>query len=144
MEREGHSPHRVRSLLDGGSVLEVRARAGLREISARAAPVRATRAGPRLPRMKNSLAALVIALGLTGSSCLGTDNLYHSIKNWNANLSEQHWISEIVYIGLWIVPVYPIALTGDVLIFNTISYWTGKDTIKDPGPFPGFSRKSGS
>jgi hypothetical protein len=32
-------------------------------------------------------------------------------------------------------------LMGDVLVFNTIDYWTGKDTIKAPGEFPGFSSK---
>ena len=95
----------------------------------------------RLPRMKKSFVALVLALGLTGTSCLGTDNLYHSVKNWNAGLSDQDWLNEIVFIGMWIIPVYPITLAGDVLIFNTVAYWGGDNPIKDPGAFPGFTRK---
>jgi len=91
--------------------------------------------------MKKTLAALVLGLSLSTSGCLGADHLYNSIKNWNAELSEQDWINEIVFIGLSIVPVYMLALTGDVLIFNTIDYWTGNDTIKDPGAFPGFTVK---
>jgi hypothetical protein len=40
-----------------------------------------------------------------------------------------------------IIPIYPLALTGDVLIFNTIGYWSGGDyLVKDPGAFPGFAR----
>jgi hypothetical protein len=45
-----------------------------------------------------------------------------------------------VYLGFWIIPVYPIALIGDGLIFNPIRYWSGEATINDPGPFHGFER----
>jgi hypothetical protein len=91
--------------------------------------------------MKKALLASVLALGLVGSSCLGPDNLYGQVKNWNAGLSEQDWLDEIVFLGLWIIPVYPIALLGDVVIFNTWGYWTGDNPISDPGPFEGFARK---
>lgn len=90
--------------------------------------------------MRKTLCASLLALGLMTSSCLGPDNLYGSIKNWNAGLSEQDWVNELVFIGLVIIPVYPFALLGDVVIFNTITYWTGDETIKDPGEFPGFTR----
>jgi hypothetical protein len=91
--------------------------------------------------MKKTLLASLLTLGLFGSSCLGPDNLYHSVKNWNADISEQDFINEAVFIGLNIIPVYGFALLGDVIIFNTVTYWSGEDTIKDPGPFPGFSSK---
>lgn len=90
--------------------------------------------------MKKTFLASVLTLGLFSSSCLGPDNLYRGVKNWNADLSEQDWINEAVFIGFWIIPVYQISLLGDVLIFNTVSYWTGEDAIKDPGPFPGFKK----
>ena len=90
--------------------------------------------------MKKALLASVLALGLT-SGCLGPDNLYSSIRNWNADLSDSDWVNELVYLGFMIVPVYPVALLGDQLIFNTITYWSGDDTIKNPGKFPGFTRK---
>ena len=91
--------------------------------------------------MKKLLLPLALSIALGTSSCLGPDNLYGSIKNWNAGLSEQDWVNELVFLGLVIIPVYPLALTGDVLIFNTITYWSGKDTIKNPGEFPGFMRE---
>ena len=91
-------------------------------------------------KVKKALVAGILTLGLA-SSCLGPDNAYGSIKNWNAGLSEQDWINELVFIGLNIIPVYPLALIGDVLIFNTIGYWTGDPVINDPGAFKGFTRK---
>ena len=90
--------------------------------------------------MKKALIACALAFGLT-TSCLGPDNLYHSVKNWNAELSDMDWVNELVFLGMTIIPVYGIALFADVLVFNTVTYWTGNDTISNPGEFPGFSAK---
>jgi len=92
-------------------------------------------------KLKKALAVGILALGLGSSSCLGPDNAFKSIRNWNAGLSDQDWVNEVVFLGLTIIPVYGIALFGDVVIFNTIGYWTGDNPISDPGPFKGFSAK---
>lgn len=92
-------------------------------------------------KLKKALAAGVLALGLGSSSCLGPDNAYNSIKNWNAGLSDQDWVNETVFLGMLIIPVYGFAQLADILIFNTIGYWSGNNTISDPGPFKGFSSK---
>jgi hypothetical protein len=47
-------------------------------------------------------------------------------------MSDMDWLNEIVFLGLWIIPVYPITLLGDVVIFNTWGYWTGNNPISDP------------
>ena len=91
--------------------------------------------------MKKSLIAGALLLGLAGSSCLGPDNLYRSVKHWNAGLSDKDWINETVFIGMLIVPVYQIAMLGDLVIFNTVSYWSADSAIKDPGEFPPFHKK---
>jgi hypothetical protein len=90
--------------------------------------------------MKKTLSALVLSVGLLSSSCLGPDHLYNSVKNWNAGLSEQDWVNELVYIGLHIIPVYGVCLVGDILVCNTVGYWSGNNLVKDPGPFPGFQK----
>ncbi len=99
--------------------------------------------GPRSQpmKLKQALLAGILALGLGTSGCLGPDHAYASIKQWNADLSDQDWINEIVYLGLNIIPVYPIALLADVVVFNTIGYWSGENPINDPGPFTGFTRE---
>lgn len=89
--------------------------------------------------MKKTLIAALLALGLAGSSCLGPDRLYNSVKNWNAEVSEQDWVNEAVFLGLHFVLVYPFALVGDIVIFNTVAYWHDENLIRDPGPFPGFT-----
>jgi hypothetical protein len=86
--------------------------------------------------MKKHALALVLALALPCSGCLGPDNAHNSIRNWNANATEHDWLNEVIFIGLTVVPVYGLAYLGDILIFNTIDYWSGDNPIEDPGPFP--------
>jgi len=88
--------------------------------------------------VKKALIASLLALGLASSSCLGPDRLYNSAKNWNAEVSEQHWVNEVVFLGMTYAFVYPAALILDVLLFNTVAYWHDENLINDPGPFPGF------
>ena len=91
--------------------------------------------------MKKTLLAAALALGLSTSSCLGPDHLYDGIKNWNATVTEKDWVNELIFVGMQIIPVYSFALLGDVLIFNTIHYWSGDNPIDAPGEFPGFTKK---
>jgi len=91
--------------------------------------------------MKKAFLSLALALGILTTSCLGPDNAYHSVKNWNANLSDTDVVNEVVFLAMVIIPVYGIVLLGDYVIFNTITYWSGENTINDPGAFPGFTSK---
>ena len=87
--------------------------------------------------MKLKLAGLLACIGLLTPSCLGPNNAFRSVHNWNAEVSDQDAVNEIIFIAMVIVPVYGVALLGDYLIFNTIEYWSGDNPINDPGPFPG-------
>ena len=84
--------------------------------------------------MKKILAAAVLTLGASG--CLGPNNMFDSLNIWNAEVVEQDWLVEVIFIGMYIIPVYPIALLGDVIVINTVDYWSGENPIDDPGPFP--------
>lgn len=92
-------------------------------------------------KLKHTFVAAVLALSLTGSSCLGPDHTYGQVKQWNATLAQQDWVNEVIFLALHVIPVYPIALAADVIVFNTIQYWSGDNPINDPGPFKGFSSK---
>ena len=89
--------------------------------------------------MKKALLASLMAVGVSSTSCLGPDNAYNSIKNWNAEVSDQDWLNEVVFLGFTIIPVYGIALFVDHVVLNTVNYWTGDNPVNDPGPFPGFT-----
>lgn len=93
-------------------------------------------------KIQKRLLATLLLLGFGTTSCLGPDNLYNSVKNWNADISDKDWVNEVVFLGLVIVPVYQIALLGDLVIFNTVEYWSSDNLIKDPAEFPGFRREA--
>lgn len=84
--------------------------------------------------MKKLIAAAALTFGATG--CLGPNAMYNSLANWNAEVSEQDWVNELLFLGMTVIPVYPIALWGDIIVVNTIDYWSGENPIGDPGPFP--------
>lgn len=84
--------------------------------------------------MNRTALALLLALALPCSGCLGPNNAANSIRNWNAHATEHDWLNEVIFVAF--TPVYGLAYLGDILIFNTIDYWSGKNPIDEPGPFP--------
>ncbi len=85
---------------------------------------------------KKSVLAVALATSLLGSSCLGSFPAFNNLRNWNAEVVEADWLAEIIFLGLNIIPVYPIASLGDILIFNTIEYWGGDTPFGEPDAFP--------
>ena len=86
--------------------------------------------------MRKLFTTLAAVATLSFAGCLGPDNAYNSLKNWNAEVTESDAVAEIIYIAMNIIPVYGIVLLGDIVIFNTIDYWTGDNPIGEAGPFP--------
>jgi len=86
--------------------------------------------------MKKLALAGILSLTLLSAGCLGPNNLHDSIRNWNAEASEEDWVKEAIFLVL--TPVYGVAYLSDLLIFNTVNYWSGKNPIGEPGSFPGF------
>lgn len=84
--------------------------------------------------MKKMIAAAALTLGATG--CLGPNHAYNGLTNWNAEVSDQDWVNELLYLGMTIIPIYAITLAADGLVINTIDYWSGENPMKAPGPFP--------
>ena len=80
--------------------------------------------------MKKALVAAVLSLGLF-SACLGPDKLYNKLHDWNKEATENRWANEGIYVVLLVVPVYGIAWLADVVVLNSIEWWTGKNPMDD-------------
>lgn len=89
--------------------------------------------------MKNSITKLcataALALGLTTTSCIGPNHAYNSLGSWNSTVSENKFLNELVFIGMHVVPAYPLCFAGDLIIFNSIEFWSGNNPIPTPGDF---------
>lgn len=76
--------------------------------------------------------ALVIALtgGFLTSSCIGSFGLTKKILAWNKQVGNKV-VNELVFIGFLIVPVYLVGVTADMLILNSIEFWSGSNPVND-------------
>lgn len=76
----------------------------------------------------------VIVLLLAGSmavmsvGCFGSFELTKKVYKWNDSMSGK-WVKELVFLVLNIVPVYDVAATIDVVILNTIEFWSGENPM---------------
>lgn len=84
--------------------------------------------------MKKTLTALA-ATALLGASCVGPYNAFNSVSSWNSRATDNKFLNELIYIGLYIVPVYQLAAFGDAVIFNSIEFWGGENPISKPQEF---------
>ena len=77
-------------------------------------------------------ATFALAFCLTTTSCIGPNNAFNSVATWNSKLSDSKFVNELAFLGLNIIPVYPLCLVGDYLIFNSVEFWSGKNWIDKP------------
>lgn len=74
------------------------------------------------------VATLITTMALMSVGCYGSFNLTKKVYNWNGTM-EGKWVKEIVFLGLVIIPVYPIAGAVDIYILNLIEFWTGNNPM---------------
>jgi hypothetical protein len=77
---------------------------------------------------KTLIAVLVLSTSLLCSSCIGSFKLWGGLKEWNQGIGNK-FVNELVFIALHIVPVYEVAYFADVVVLNTIEFWTGSSPI---------------
>lgn len=74
--------------------------------------------------------ALAAALSTTATACYGSYSAFHAVHKWNGEASGDKWARSAIHLGLWIVPVYPLAIIGDFLVFNTVEHFTDEPVFK--------------
>lgn len=79
--------------------------------------------------MKKSLLCLAMAASILSTSCLGSYSAFNGLREWNSEVSDSKFVNNLLFWGLWIVPVYEIFIFGDTLIFNTIEFWSGSNPL---------------
>lgn len=71
---------------------------------------------------------LTVAASLTFSSCIGSFALTNKVLSWNKQVGSK-FVNELVFIGLWILPVYELSAMADVLVINSIEFWSGSNPV---------------
>lgn len=71
---------------------------------------------------------LTVASSLTLTSCIGNFNLTKKMLTWNESVSNK-FVNELIFFGFWILPVYEVCALADVLVLNSIEFWSGNNPV---------------
>lgn len=75
-----------------------------------------------------SVCAILLASSMLFSSCIGSFALSNKVLAWNQQISNK-FVNELVFIGFWILPVYEITALADVLVINSVEFWSGSNPM---------------
>lgn len=82
--------------------------------------------------MKRKYTTVAIALLLCGSmlgtSCIGSFKLSNKLLSWNKQVGNK-FVNELVFVAFWILPVYEVSGLADLLVLNSIEFWSGKNPV---------------
>lgn len=84
--------------------------------------------------MKKTFTKSVIAVtvgALTLSSCIGSFGLTNSVLSWNKRATGNKFVNELIFI--LISPAYAVCSVADLLVLNSIEFWTGEKVIGQVG-----------
>lgn len=83
-----------------------------------------------MKKIKISVAALLFAGStLLMSSCIGSFSLTKSVMDWNKSVGHK-FVNEIVFVAFWILPVYEVTAIADLLVLNSIEFWSGENPME--------------
>ena len=77
-------------------------------------------------KKKHLIVATVVALSasMMMQSCIGSFALFNKVKNWNEHVGDK-FVNEIVFVAMWVLPVYELCFVADLFILNSIEFWSG-------------------
>ncbi len=79
--------------------------------------------------MKKTIICLSLASTILFTSCIGSFSAFNGLRDWNENVTDNQFGNEVIFLALWILPVYGLATLGDLLVFNAIEFWGGDNPI---------------
>ena len=64
---------------------------------------------------------------ITMSSCVGSFALFNKLARWNKHATKSKFLNEIIFIA--ISPAYVFCGAADMLVVNSIEFWSGKNPV---------------
>lgn len=79
------------------------------------------------------MATIMLCGSFFFTSCVGSFKLHRKLVSWNQNVTENKFINELIFIALHIVPAYELCYLADVVVLNSIEFWTGNNLVSNVG-----------
>ncbi|MDE5653553.1 MAG: DUF3332 domain-containing protein [Muribaculaceae bacterium] len=70
----------------------------------------------------------MVLSSMTLSSCIGSFRLTNSVLKWNNQVGSK-FLNELVFFAFWVLPVYEVTALADVLVLNSIEFWSGRNPL---------------
>lgn len=84
--------------------------------------------------MKKKFVTVGVVAALCGSmcltSCIGSFQLTNKLLSWNRSIAD-NWVNELVFVVFWVLPVYEVAGLADILVLNSIEFWSGENPVAE-------------
>jgi hypothetical protein len=84
--------------------------------------------------MRTRFIALTMALAMAASmstACIGNFALVGKVRKFNLDFNPGRWERELLFFAFYVIPVYPFSGMIDLLIINSIEFWTGTNPISE-------------
>lgn len=82
--------------------------------------------------MRKKYLSVALVLSLTASmlctSCIGSFSLTNKLLSWNRTIDNK-FVNELVFFAFWLVPVYEVSAIADLLVLNSIEFWSGENPV---------------
>ena len=85
-----------------------------------------------MKKSKTFLIATILGCSLLFNSCIGSFGLFNRLNTWNQSIGNK-FVNELVLLAFNIVPVYGVAYLADVLVINSIEFWSGSNPMANVG-----------
>lgn len=83
-------------------------------------------------KTKIKVACALLGGSMLLSSCIGSFGLWNQVKDWNQGIGNK-FVNEIVFLAFHIVPVYEVAYLADIVVLNSIEFWSGSNPLAQAG-----------
>ncbi|MDE6577887.1 MAG: DUF3332 domain-containing protein, partial [Muribaculaceae bacterium] len=82
-----------------------------------------------MKKIKLSVGVLIaMAALLPMQSCIGSFALTNRVLSWNKQVGSK-FVNELVFFAFWVLPVYEVTSAADLIILNSIEFWSGNNPV---------------
>lgn len=82
-----------------------------------------------MKKYKIAVAAILLAVAsMTFTSCVGSFAMTNKVLSWNKQVGNK-FVNELVFFAFWILPVYEVTSLADLLVINSIEFWSGTNPM---------------
>lgn len=71
----------------------------------------------------------ILASSMMFTSCIGSFKLTNKVLTWNKQVGSK-FVNELVFVAFWILPVYELSGLADLLVLNSIEFWSGSNPVQ--------------